>query len=217
MLYAAVGGDAGVMADTGASHHTYNSGQDWLPHLLGRCTETERMVILMAFWRACHCRNEVTQWKPVPPVRMPVETKSTSSATEDQWQPPSSGWVKLKVVGSFIPGQSSDGAGMVLRDDVGADIFSSCCYFLSCTSALEAKLTPCMEGVNLAMEWSEKPVIIESDSLQAVRFLQDDGPNRSPLATLVTYILQLGSVGVETTTTYRMYTTNLPMYTTKWA
>ena len=46
-------------------------------------------------------------------------------------------------------------------------------------------MAACKEGVNLTMDWSDKPLIIETDSLQAVPFLQEDALNRSPVATLV--------------------------------
>ena len=48
-----------------------NTGKEWLLHLLDNCTELQRLVILMTFWRVWHCRNEVTHYKPAPAIECP--------------------------------------------------------------------------------------------------------------------------------------------------
>ncbi|KAM0891479.1 hypothetical protein ACQ4PT_026378 [Festuca glaucescens] len=47
-----------------------NSGVDWLLQLLAEKTEMECARILMLLWRIWHVRNEVTHFKPAPPVEV---------------------------------------------------------------------------------------------------------------------------------------------------
>jgi ribonuclease HI len=47
-----------------------NSGADWLLQLLAEKTEMECARILMLLWRIWHVRNEVTHFKPAPPVEV---------------------------------------------------------------------------------------------------------------------------------------------------
>ncbi|XP_073358088.1 uncharacterized protein [Aegilops tauschii subsp. strangulata] len=196
-----------------------NTGTEWFLHLLARCDETQQMVILMTFWRAWHCRNEVTHHKPTPPIeasrcflncyiesllcikqypkedtvkgkmvihsacQLPKEKKKEMLDT--QWMAPPAGCVKLNVDGSFVHGESTGGAGMVLRDDSGAIIFSSCHYLHACFSPLEAELAACLEGVALAFAHTDKELIIELDCKEGVEQLNSEGVNRSQVAGLI--------------------------------
>ena len=68
-----------------------------------------------------------------------------------KWSAPKAGWVKLSSDGSYAK-DGSAGAVMVLRDDKGEIIFSSCRQLFPCRDALEAELCACMEGLSTAME-----------------------------------------------------------------
>lgn len=108
------------------------------------------------------------------------------------WEPPPDGWVKLNLDGSFVV--DGAGAGMVLQDSQGAIIFSACRNFFSCREALEAELSACMEGLSLAIQRSDLPVIIKMDSLLAVKMIQERGQDRSIYASLVKEIRYLMSL-----------------------
>jgi ribonuclease HI len=54
--------------------------------------------------------------------------------------------VELNVDGSFLAEAGSGGAEMVLQDDKGDIIFSSCRFLPHCSNALEAEIIACMEG-----------------------------------------------------------------------
>lgn len=43
-----------------------------------------------------------------------------------QWEKPKEGWMKLNVDGSFDAQEGRGGIGMILRDNTGKVIFSSC-------------------------------------------------------------------------------------------
>uniref|UniRef100_R7WB08 Putative LRR receptor-like serine/threonine-protein kinase n=1 Tax=Aegilops tauschii TaxID=37682 RepID=R7WB08_AEGTA len=88
------------------------------------------------------------------------------------------------------------GAGMVLRDDRGNIIYSSCRELFSCRDALEAEISACMEGLSLAIQRSDLPICIEMDSILAVNMLNDSGVNRSVYAALVQEIMHLKSLRV---------------------
>lgn len=91
-----------------------------------------------------------------------------------RWTPPPAGWVKLNVDGSYHPDSRTGGIGMVLRDDTGGIIFSSCRYLFTCASPLiEAELATCREGCALTIKWSNLPCIIESDCQEMVAMLQE--------------------------------------------
>ena len=83
---------------------------------------------------------------------------------------------------------------MILRDSQRAIIFSACRSFFSCHEALEAELGACMEGLSLAIQKSDLPVIIEMDSLVAVKMIKGREPDRSIYASLVKEIRYLMSL-----------------------
>ena len=68
--------------------------------------------------------------------------------------------MKLNTDGSFAE-DGTAGAGMVLRDDRGHIIYSTCRQLLSCQEALEVELCACMEGLSFAMQRSDLPIIVE--------------------------------------------------------
>jgi hypothetical protein len=74
---------------------------------------------------------------------------------------------------------------MILRDDVGQVIFSSCRSLTRCDDPLEAEVRACLEGLELALQHSQFPIIIGTDCVQIVTAVQDRQLNRSPLLHLV--------------------------------
>lgn len=100
------------------------------------------------------------------------------------WPAPTCGLVKLSVDGSYGE-DGSAGAGMVLRDEAGAVIFSSCRQLFSCPEALEAELCACMEGLSFAIHRSERPIEVEMDSLVAVKLIQANEVDRLAYTSLI--------------------------------
>ncbi|CAM0946471.1 unnamed protein product [Alopecurus aequalis] len=119
----------------------------------------------------------------------------SGSRTEDRqeckWRAPSPGWVKLNVDGAFKEEIGNGGAGMVLRDVEGKIIFSACRHLFACGSALEAELGAMMEGIALAQERTSLPIVVESDSSEAVRLVNQSEEDRSAMALLVQEIKRL--------------------------
>ncbi|KAI5013888.1 hypothetical protein ZWY2020_051963 [Hordeum vulgare] len=121
------------------------------------------------------------------PITNQDENRNTNEL-EERWIQPPRGWTKLNMDGAFNTENHTGGAGMILHGEGGQVIFSSCRYLRSCSSALEAELAACMEGIAIARAWSVLPMIIETDCLTAARMIIQDGMNRSPCATMVTQI-----------------------------
>ena len=82
----------------------------------------------------------------------------------------------------------SAGSGMVLRDDKGAIIFSSCRQLFLCRDSLEAELSACMEGLSFAIQRSDLSVEIKMDSIVAVKLIQAKEVDRSVYSSLITEI-----------------------------
>ena len=110
-----------------------------------------------------------------------------------KWSPPPANWTKLNVDGSFSHDDGRAGTGMVLRDQEGAIIFSVCHSLWSCPDPLHAELAGCMEGIALALQWTELSFIVECDSLQAVQLINASGQDRSQYAMVVSEVKHLMS------------------------
>ncbi|CAM0943761.1 unnamed protein product [Alopecurus aequalis] len=70
------------------------------------------------------------------------------------WALPAEGNVKLNVDGSFDASSSSGGTGIILRDESGSIVISSCLHLRHCMDPLEAELEACREGIGVIQEWS---------------------------------------------------------------
>ncbi|XBJ21135.1 hypothetical protein VPH35_011838 [Triticum aestivum] len=159
-------------------------------------------MLLMTLWRIWHIRNEVLHHKPAPPmeasrrylvsyldslVGLKIDLSSDPSkgkslvtydrplknphvriveSTPVKWCPPMAGWVKLNTDGSFAVNGTA-GAGMVLRDD---------------------------KGLSFAIQRSDLPIIIEMDSIIAVKLIQAMDIDRSIYSSLVKEIRHLMSL-----------------------
>jgi hypothetical protein len=110
---------------------------------------------------------------------------SSSQAALKTWTKPPPGWSKLNVDGAWTDEESVGGTGMILRDDVGMISVSACWSIPSCSSPLEAGLRACVNGLALALQWTDKPILMESDRLEAIKMINDTGPKRSHMAALV--------------------------------
>jgi hypothetical protein len=57
---------------------------------------------------------------------------------------------------------------MVLRDENGSIIYSACRWMPRCDDPFETELQACIEGVQLALENCQLPVIVETDCIALV-------------------------------------------------
>jgi hypothetical protein len=68
---------------------------------------------------------------------------------------------------------------MVLRDCQGEVIFTACRQLRNCQDALEAELLAIEEGIKLALLWTPLNLIVESDCLEGIKWIQQNTPNVS--------------------------------------
>jgi ribonuclease HI len=113
--------------------------------------------------------DKILQGKqPVLVGAAPCAKRKVRKPSVKPWVRPPSGWVKLTIDVSYKRDNGYAGTGIVLRDDAGAVIFLSCRYLPACEEALEAEVVACSEGLELALQHSHFPIIIESDCSQLI-------------------------------------------------
>uniref|UniRef100_A0A0D9XJA3 RNase H type-1 domain-containing protein n=1 Tax=Leersia perrieri TaxID=77586 RepID=A0A0D9XJA3_9ORYZ len=86
---------------------------------------------------------------------------------------PETGWVKLNVDGSFDEATGRGGIGIILRDSEGQAICSACAFMPHCSQALEAVILVLRQGLEIGMQNSELPIIVESDCAVAIHLIQE--------------------------------------------
>ena len=90
------------------------------------------------------------------------------------WPPPLANWVVLSVDGPFSSHDGKAGAGMILRHDDGSIIFVAYRVIFNCNEALEAEIHGIMQGMALALQHTDLPVKVQSDSCNALLILSGD-------------------------------------------
>ncbi|KAK1620559.1 hypothetical protein QYE76_026076 [Lolium multiflorum] len=140
-----------------------------------------------------HSTEDIIKGKrDIDPDKSPPQQASPLSAK--RWTKPPPGWVKLSCDGSVKTEDGTAGAGMVLRDEYGEVIFSACRQLLACDDPFEAEAYACEDGLRLALEWSEKPIIVESDCSTLISAVQATTQDRSQFMHLLYEIKLLVNV-----------------------
>jgi ribonuclease HI len=119
--------------------------------------------------------------------------ESTKKQSEEmkRWSKPPPGWTKLNVDGSWKEEELYGGTGMILRDEEGGIIVAACRHLGACASPLEAEARACIEGLALALERTDRPILCESDCQELTSMVNEAGVNRSSIAALVNEIKRL--------------------------
>lgn len=84
------------------------------------------------------------------------------------WPPPPVDHVALSVDGSFSIEDGSAATGMILCRRDGSVIFAAYRFIFHCNDALEAEIHALMQGMALAIQHTVLPVIVQSDSSEAL-------------------------------------------------
>lgn len=202
---------------------TEYDGKGWLLHLLDRWPTNTRDKLLLVLWRIWYVRNQMIHNDPDHSVRgsvlflesyhdsllmaqqqqMPMQgtgkqklyqaESSTNARRCRPWVRPSAGHVKINVDAAFFQDSGRAGVGVIARDDEGGVILSSGQVLFNCADAEEAEVLACREGVALALQWIDKPVVIETDCLTVCAALKSSSEDRSKLALLLREIKVLAN------------------------
>jgi ribonuclease HI len=120
-------------------------------------------------------------------------THQPKNLPDKAWLKPPEGWVKLTIDGSFRESDHLAGLGMVLRNEEGWPVFSACRFISDCESPYEAESRACLEGLELALQFSQLPIIIESDCAKLIEAMSSRTQDRSSCVHLVSEIKYLSS------------------------
>uniref|UniRef100_K3YMM7 RNase H type-1 domain-containing protein n=1 Tax=Setaria italica TaxID=4555 RepID=K3YMM7_SETIT len=110
---------------------------------------------------------------------------SPISQTPVRWQPPDRGWIKINVNASYIEETGQASAGYLVRNDQGVVIVSGWRLLFHCSSADEAELLACKEGLAIAQQWSHEPAVPETDSANCVAGIAWKKLERSIMAAIL--------------------------------
>jgi hypothetical protein len=97
------------------------------------------------------------------------------------WEPPGTGKIKVNVDGAFVE-DGTAGFRVVIRDEKGNALLSAWEVINNAASA---------EEVKLALMWSPKPTILESDCSTAIKLLVKPDDQRSPSVFIVRNTIQV--------------------------
>jgi ribonuclease HI len=116
--------------------------------------------------------------KGTAPCSLSVKKKKNKTVVEEQerkskWEPPPVGWVKFNVDGSFVQQSGEAGIGVIARDSSVQVILTARRVLFRCQGAVEAEVRACREGFRLAAQWTQGPVIIESDCARIVQAMKE--------------------------------------------
>ena len=143
-----------------------------------------------------HPNSDVTRGKQVIGVSLEelrLQRRSSISMTKviKQWTRPPPEWHKLNIDVSFSSKDGRAGIGMILRDNSGNGVFTSCRSLLHCDDALEAELIACKEGIEMALQYTSKPIMVESDCASVVLLATAHEEDCSALAHMVRDVRRL--------------------------
>jgi ribonuclease HI len=114
-----------------------------------------------------------------------MKDPSASTPAILRWEKPNQGWMKLNVDGSFDASSGKGCISAVLRNSQGEVIFSACGFLDRCSGPLEAELLACKEGINMALQWTLLPIVVELDCSVAVKLISSVSKGRSEVAFIV--------------------------------
>ncbi|KAJ1412309.1 Ribonuclease H-like superfamily, partial [Sesbania bispinosa] len=110
-------------------------------------------------------------------LRNPTNKKNQylGRAVNLKWEPPPSGWVKVNSDGAFSHTCSIGACGGVVRDDWGHFMVGFAQNLRYC-SILETELWGILRSLRIVHQRGWRKVIVEADSSQVVRFIEDGCP-----------------------------------------
>ncbi|KAL3639648.1 hypothetical protein CASFOL_014616 [Castilleja foliolosa] len=97
-----------------------------------------------------------------------TQSKQAGSSTNHPWKPPPPGWKKINVDAAFTDGSAC--SGIVLKDIDGSILYTAAANHY-CLDALTAETLAILDACHFLMSINAENVIIESDSLNVISFI----------------------------------------------
>jgi ribonuclease HI len=114
--------------------------------------------------------EEVIKGKQVIGQERTVVLKPVPSESHEVWRRPAEGEVKLNTDGAFMACTAHAGTGgrVIAHRYDGSTIFSAYRSVRPCSSALEAELLACIDGIRFAMDMGLQHVTVETDCRELI-------------------------------------------------
>ncbi|KAM3297367.1 hypothetical protein ACQJBY_039309 [Aegilops geniculata] len=122
------------------------------------------------------------------PMLQEAATMAPAPCTPMPWPRPAPDQVALSVDGAFLHEDGTAAAGMILRRHDGSVIFAAYRCIFNCNDALEAELHAIMQGMALALQHCTGPIVVQSDSSEALGAMTGESLSRSAYGHLVAEI-----------------------------
>ena len=104
---------------------------------------------------------------------------------ESKWLPPDEPSHKINVDGAVFASQKEAGVGVVIRDHEGKFIAGICKKFQVPLGAVEVEAKALEAGMFFAVDMGIQDFILEGDSFNLVRALQDNSPAPTSVTNLI--------------------------------
>lgn len=85
--------------------------------------------------------------------------RSQKTEVHKAWESPTLGYDKLNIDGAYMENLGEAGSSIILKDHSGKIVFSACMALIRCGQMLEAELSACMEGIQLAVKWTTQLIM----------------------------------------------------------
>ncbi|RLN32926.1 hypothetical protein C2845_PM03G31700 [Panicum miliaceum] len=108
-----------------------------------------------------------------------------------RWEKPQSGYVKLNVDTAFFEQSGLTGLGIVARNEKGEVILAAHRLMTGCSDAEEAELMACKEGLKLAFQWIDEPIVLETDCLSVCKAIKSKEDNIGQLMFSLQEVVEL--------------------------
>jgi ribonuclease HI len=129
----------------------------------------------------------------VAPNPRDAHVQKKKDPPDKSWVRPPEGWIKLSIDGSYKADDGTAGTRIILQNDTGKIILSACRSLHACEEPLDAEVSACVEGLELALLHSHLPIIMETDCSQLVSAILAKSKDRSLYMHLISEIKSLAS------------------------
>lgn len=122
-----------------------------------------------------------------------VQVRDGPTAQSATWLLPPEGWMKINTDGAFDAREMTGATGAVVRGPDGVFLVAGSRWLPSVASALMAEAEACRDGVRLVAPGEQRPVVLETDSLELVNVWNSLGKHRSEVSVILEDIQDIAS------------------------